>query len=148
MKKLIGTLITATILTVVVSCSWFSNGGGGQLADAGAQVGACVLAQVESGNVDPIAVAVACAGGVLTDFVAIIENILAYYTTPAVPADAGGPPAPDGGPPKAIGATAMCGAPGAKPPYAGAPACISMGTIASLREMHAQAKAAVAAGAK
>lgn len=124
---------------MLVACGWWNSGGGGQVVTATEQQVACVLAQVEVGNVDPIAVAGACLGGTLSSFVTIVESIFAYYTTPASLPDAG--PAP-------IVAAGLCGADGAAPPYPGAPKCLPFAVLANLHTMHDAAKTAVAAGAK
>lgn len=138
---LIATLHPAAISPSVAGCSWWNQGGGSQtVVSQIEQEGACVLAQVESGNVDPISVAVACTGALLGSLTKDIEAILAFYTQPA--------PAPDGGAATPALVGAMCGAPGAAPPYKGAPTWLSMKVLSDLRAMHAQSKAAIAAGAK
>lgn len=139
MKKLIATAIIAATLSVIVGCSWWNGGGGAVVANQGEQEMGCLLAQVMSGNVDPVSVAVACTGALLSDIVKDIEAILASYTQPA--------PAPDGGATPAV-VGSMTFAPGTKPPYTGAPTWLSMKVIADLRAMRDQSKAAIAAGAK
>jgi hypothetical protein len=124
---------------MLVACGWWNSGGGGQVVTATEQQVACVLAQVEVGNVDPIAVAGACLGGTLADFVKIVESIFAYYTTPA--------PLPDAGPAPLV-AGGLCGADSAAPPYPGAPKCLPFAVLANLHTMHDAAKTAIAAGAK
>lgn len=138
MKKLIVTALVAAVLSITVGCGWWNSGGSQVVTNQVDQEAACVLAQVESGNTDPISVGVACTGALLGSLVSDIESILAFYTTPA--------PLPDGG--VAVSAGAMGGAPGAKPPYKGAPTWLSVKVLGDLRAMHDQAKAAIAAGAK
>ena len=137
-KAIVSAFVAATIL--LVGCGWWNSGGSQTAAQQAEQEAACALAQVESGNVDPLGIAVACSGGLLASFVKDIESIVAYYTTPApTPAVVG-----DGGLPVAM----VCAAPGATPPYKGAPNCVTAATVASMKMMHEPAKSALAAGAK
>ena len=139
MKKLLVS-VSIVVVTLLVGCGWWNSGGSQTAAQQAAQEIACGLAQVESGNVDPVAIAVACTGGLLASFVKDIESIIAYYTTPApTPAVIG-----DAGLPTAM----VCGAAGATPPYPGAPTCVTAASLASMKMMHEQAKSAIAAGAK
>jgi hypothetical protein len=144
-NKLIGTIraagigaSTAIILAGVADCGWWDNGGSQTVTNQAGQGLSCILAQVESGNIDPAAVAVACVGGDIGAFISDVESIIAYYSQPS--------PLPpvDSGPIVAAVVGAQCGDTTKAPPYQGAPACISLQTIASLNKMHDQAKATLA----
>lgn len=141
MKKLVVTALVAAILSTVLACGWWNSGGSQTVVNQGGQEMACILAQVEAGNTDPISVGLACVGSLLTNLVKNIESILAFYTQP--------PPAPsDGGAAAVADLEARSGATGTVPPYQGAPTWLSGKTLANLRAMRDQAKAAIAAGAK
>lgn len=116
----------------VAGCSWWANGGSTKVEGQGGKAGACVLAQIESGNRDPVSIAAACTMGVLADAWIDFESLFAYYVLG------------DGGGPVTAGAM-VCGADGATPPYQGAPRCISADALAGLREAHARAKLTLAA---
>ena len=75
---------------VVAGCGWWNSGGGAVVVSQIEQEGGCLLAQVESGNTDPVSVAIACTGSLLGNFVKDVEAILAFYTQPPAPAADGG----------------------------------------------------------
>jgi hypothetical protein len=87
--------IVAAMLAVgpgIAACSWFSANKGTVESDGG-QIASCVIAQVASGDLNPIGIVAACAGSTVADVVAIVESLISFYTSPAV--DGGVPPAVD-----------------------------------------------------
>jgi len=77
----------ALLASLLVGCSWFSNGGGAQVASDVGKVGACIIGQALSGDNDPTQIAQACSPATISDIEQIVQSLISYYET----SDAGVP---------------------------------------------------------
>lgn len=127
---LLGT-VTGLAVAGAAACGWWNNGGSATVGQQGKQTIACELGILADGGTLSLASLLPCVGGVVADLITDLESIFAYYTQPSAgPASAGSP-------------AMMCAAPGAPPPYAGAPQCVSADLLSKLQTIHLQAKASL-----
>lgn len=93
-------------------CGWWSNGGGQtQTENSAAQIAMCVFEQILQGVTQPAPIGQACGNITLSQVLAALDSILAYYNQPA-----------EGG------AGMVCGT--GTPPVLGAGTCLSVDVIA------------------
>ena len=65
-------------------CSWWSNGGGQtQTENSAAQIAMCVFEQLLQGVTVPATIGQACGNITLSQVLAALDSIIAYYTQPA-----------------------------------------------------------------